>query len=143
MPAGRSCSFPFRNTIGRRSSRDWRLGTNAWSFGIPTCRVSTRSSLICPDTKVMITLRAHALILRSLMNLPCLSLRLEPKLEILARASGQEKFVLDLNGSPETLLDAILEAHSTSMHVEATCQTARQRLAGEAAALVDWIRRHS
>jgi polysaccharide pyruvyl transferase WcaK-like protein len=93
--------------------------------------------------KVMITLRAHALILRSLMNLPCVSLRLEPKLEILARASGQERFVLDLDCSPATLLDAVLEAASTSMHVEAACETARQHVTLEAATLVEWIRRHS
>jgi polysaccharide pyruvyl transferase WcaK-like protein len=93
--------------------------------------------------KVMITLRAHALILRSLMNLPCLSLRLEPKLEILAREAGQERFVLDLNCSPEVLHDAILEAHCTSMNMESDCQRARERVACEAATLVDWIRRHS
>ena len=93
--------------------------------------------------KVMITLRAHALILRALMNLPCVSLRLEPKLEILAKVSGQERFVLDLNCSPETLLDTVLEAHSTSMNLDAVCQAARERVAGETATLVNWIRRHS
>jgi polysaccharide pyruvyl transferase WcaK-like protein len=92
--------------------------------------------------RVMVTLRAHALILRSLMNLPCLALRLEPKLEILARASGQERFVLDLNCSHGILLDAIMEAHATSMNLESVCQMARERVSAETAVLMDWIRRH-
>ena len=93
--------------------------------------------------KVLITMRAHALILRSLMNLPCVSLRLEPKLEILAQASGQERFVRDLNVSAEKLIDAIEEAHSTPMDVEAVCRAARARVADETSALLDWISGHS
>ena len=90
--------------------------------------------------KVLVTMRAHALILRSLMNLPCVSLRLEPKLEILARASGQERFVLDVNVSPEALIAAIEEAHSTSMDVSALCREARARVGRETSALLEWIR---
>jgi len=93
--------------------------------------------------RAFITMRAHGLIVAAQLNVPCVAINLEPKLEIIARECGLEQFVVDLWASPDEIIDRVLEAVNTQVNLNDLLAGKRSQVERERQRLMAWLRASS